>query len=131
MAKGERAGLKLANRKDNRDKSPFEVGQRLMLQNAVGNGVWEEQGTNKEIRKSGDKTIQSYILTKNSGNVVVRNKRYFKPLSGKRVSFAENLTHSLRDLLARDWAMGCTVCVNLQVLSDWELIFCGKISLSG
>ena len=92
MAEMERTLEKLANRKGNKGRSTFEVGQRVMLQNTVGNEVWEERGTIKEIRESDNSTVHSNYVTKDSGYNVVQYKPYFKPLSEKRNRFAENLT---------------------------------------
>ena len=69
---------KLAMKKGYKDKSVFEIGDRVLIQDVASTKKWDQEGTIIDVRVSEDKSTNSYVVKKDNGNDVLRNKRFLK-----------------------------------------------------
>ena len=93
QASRHRAIEKLAMKKGNRDKSSFEIGDRVLIQDIASTKKWDSEGTIIDVRESEDKTTNSYVVKIENGNEVLRNKRFLKMKynsTKKAVTFSDN-----------------------------------------
>ena len=78
-------------KKGNMDRSKFNIGDRVLIQDLASTKKWNSEGIIKDIRTSEDKTTHSYIVKADNGNDLLRNKRFpkLKPhVEERSVSFA-------------------------------------------
>ena len=93
QASRHRAIEKLALKKGNKDKISFEVGERVQIQDIASTKKWDSEGTIIDVRESEDKTTNSYVVKKDNGNDVLRNKRFLKikyDTERKSVTFSDD-----------------------------------------
>ena len=60
------------------NKSLFSVGDRVLIQDVASSKKWDSEGIIKAVRTAEDNTTQSYIVKSDSGNALLRNKRWLK-----------------------------------------------------
>ena len=68
----------MAIKKGNTDRSKFNVGDRVLIQDVAPSKKWNSEGIIKDIRTSEDKTTHSYIVKSDNGNDILRSKRFLK-----------------------------------------------------